>query len=78
MISGIVSMPLAARVHFANDLASGSGCSRGARPRDAVVIDHNIAEPPWPNGQGVGLLIRRLWVRVPLGVNVFLARAYAH
>ena len=25
-------------------------------------------EPPWPNGQGVGLLIRRLWVRVPQGV----------
>ena len=24
--------------------------------------------PPWPNGQGVGLLIRRLWVRVPQGV----------
>ena len=22
-------------------------------------------KPPWPNGQGVGLLIRRLWVRVP-------------
>ena len=27
-----------------------------------------IAQPPWPNGQGVGLLIRRLWVRVPQGV----------
>ncbi len=25
-------------------------------------------QPPWPNGQGVGLLIRRLWVRVPQGV----------
>ena len=24
--------------------------------------------PPWPNGQGVGLLIRRLRVRVPPGV----------
>ena len=24
--------------------------------------------PPWPNGQGVGLLIRRLRVRVPQGV----------
>ena len=23
--------------------------------------------PPWPNGQGVGLLIRRLRVRVPQG-----------
>ena len=25
--------------------------------------------PPWPNGQGVGLLIRRLRVRVPQGVS---------
>ena len=25
--------------------------------------------PPWPNGQGVGLLIRRLRVRVPQGVT---------
>ena len=25
-------------------------------------------QPPWPNGQGVGLLIRRLRVRVPQGV----------
>ena len=24
--------------------------------------------PPWPNGQGVGFLIRRLRVRVPQGV----------
>ena len=28
--------------------------------------------PPWPNGQGVGLLIRRLRVRVPQGVFVLL------
>ena len=26
--------------------------------------------PPWPNGQGVGLLIRRLRVRVPQGVHI--------
>ena len=26
------------------------------------------SQPPWPNGQGVGLLIRRLRVRVPQGV----------
>ena len=26
-------------------------------------------QPPWPNGQGVGLLIRRLRVRVPQGVH---------
>ena len=28
------------------------------------------AWPPWPNGQGVGLLIRRLRARVPQGVNI--------
>ena len=28
--------------------------------------------PPWPNGQGVGLLIRRLWVRPTGGVLRFL------
>ena len=28
--------------------------------------------PPWPNGQGVGLLIRRLRVRVPQGVYLCL------
>ena len=28
-----------------------------------------LARPPWPNGQGVGPLIRRLWVRVPQGVS---------
>ena len=26
-------------------------------------------QPPWPNGQGVGPLIRRLRVRVPQGVH---------
>ena len=31
-----------------------------------------VAKPPWPNGQGVGPLIRRLWVRVPQGVSYFL------
>ena len=34
----------------------------GARP------PHLFRQPPWPNGQGVGLLIRRLRVRVPQGV----------
>ena len=29
---------------------------------------------PWPNGQGVGLLIRRLWVRVPQGMQFYVAR----
>ena len=31
--------------------------------------------PPWPNGQGVGLLIRRLRVRVPQGVFCFVGFA---
>ena len=33
--------------------------------------------PPWPNGQGVGLLIRRLRVRVPQGVFKYL-KLYAY
>ena len=35
-------------------------------------------EPPWPNGQGVGLLIRRLRVQVPQGVLLHQRRAAAH
>ena len=30
-----------------------------------------VTGPPWPNGQGVGPLIRRLRVRVPQGVSIF-------
>ena len=34
-----------------------------------IVMSGGLAqEPPWPNGQGVGPLIRRLQVRVPQGV----------
>ena len=44
-----------------------------------VICDvHNVrnhALPPWPNGQGVGLLIRRLRVRVPQGVHCMLESA---
>ena len=32
--------------------------------------------PPWPNGQGVGLLIRRLRVRVPQGVTGELRKVW--
>ena len=32
------------------------------------MLSRCLAGPPWPNGQGVGLLIRRLRVRVPQGV----------
>ena len=28
-----------------------------------------VTGPPWPNGQGVGPLIRRLWAQVPQGVG---------
>ena len=31
----------------------------------------HLCLPPWPNGQGVGLLIRRLRARVPQGVCSF-------
>jgi hypothetical protein len=34
------------------------------------------AERPWPNGQGVGLLIRRLRVRVPQGVTDYAAHTH--
>ena len=34
--------------------------------------------PPWPNGQGVGLLIRRLRVQVPQGVLLHEQDAAAH
>ena len=33
-----------------------------------------LNKPPWPNGQGVGLLIRRLRVRVPQGVRIIRER----
>ena len=29
-----------------------------------------VIKSPWPNGQGVGLLIRRLWARVPQGMSL--------
>ena len=42
-----------------------------------------VTLPPWPNGQGVGLLIRRLRVRVPQGVHwqaqgIHVSRARQH
>ena len=50
-------------------------------PKNSNVICyvHNLrnhALPPWPNGQGVGLLIRRLRVRVPQGVHCMLENAH--
>ena len=37
-------------------------------PSKFVTVPSDTQQPPWPNGQGVGLLIRRLRVRVPQGV----------
>ena len=31
-----------------------------------------VLKSPWPNGQGVGPLIQRLWVQVPLGMFAHL------
>ena len=43
----------------------------------AIVMSDSLAqEPPWPNGQGVGLLIRRLRVRVPQGVHIWTPGLY--
>jgi hypothetical protein len=39
-------------------------------------ISFPMTWPPWPNGQGVGLLIRRLRVRVPQGVIIWEFSAY--
>ena len=61
--------PLQARVRVGADNAKqhtfdGYQC-------DQCCLSQHI-RPPWPNGQGVGLLIRRLRVRVPQGV-IFVA-----
>ena len=42
-------------------------CGHG--PYAMTFAFNQYAWPPWPNGQGVGLLIRRLRVRVPQGVS---------
>ena len=47
-----------------SDYASSAGVSFDAPPSSPFAK----RMPPWPNGQGVGLLIRRLRVRVPQGV----------
>ena len=50
-----------------------AGGSRALRARGKLHVlsgsGRESEEPPWPNGQGVGLLIRRLRVRVPQGVH---------
>ena len=42
------------------------------------IIAAGMHQPPWPNGQGVGLLIRRLRVRVPQGVHLDLRLPSVH
>ena len=46
------------------------GCLWGARLLRQRLLEGVPPRPPWPNGQGVGPLIRRLRVRVPQGVFV--------
>ena len=56
---------------LSND-ANALGTDRAKTSRGPTA-NHDMEErqqqtwPPWPNGQGIGLLIRRLWVRVPQG-----------
>ena len=38
----------------------------------------NGTQPPWPNGQGVGLPIRRLRARVPQGVYCHAGKHHSH
>ena len=47
------------------------------KQREKEIWDHATCSSqwPWPNGQGVGLLIRRLRVRVPQGVLLVGGRA---
>ena len=56
--------PRNAREGSARDTAGGGR----SRVRGHAGSATEKAEPPWPNGQGVGPLIRRLRVRVPQGV----------
>ena len=62
-------------------------CGVNSMPKVDDLIEGLSAHlPPWPNGQGVGLLIRRLRVRVPQGVLIvsrmieryFVARSSRH
>ena len=59
-----------------------AGGSRELRARRKLHVvsgsGRECEEPPWPNGQGVGLLIRRLRVQVPQGVLLHQYRVAAH
>ena len=46
-------------------ICNGSG-------KTIVLISMGVCLPQWPNGEGIGLLNRRLWVRVLPGVFFFL------
>ena len=46
-----------------------SPCHRSNAALETILHVLGSSKPPWPNGQGVGLLIRRLWARVPQGVT---------
>ena len=53
--------------HRLRDLIDAIHCSLSLS-RFGCCDAKNKAQPPWPNGQGVGPRIRRLRVRVPQGV----------
>ena len=53
--------------------ASASGhlvpcCPDVMMSSDWIAWKRKQFKSPWPNGQGVGLLIQRLWVQVPQGI----------
>ena len=50
--------------------AAGELPPRGKIYLQSFIEGQPMYVPPWPNGQGVGLLIRRLRVRVPQGVSL--------
>ena len=58
-----------------------AGGSRALRARGKLHVlsgsGRESEEPPWPNGQGVGLLIRRLRVRVPHWASILQRHALA-
>ena len=53
------------------ELCTGRGLATTIKDSAAAIgaLIYRAHVPPWPNGQGVGLLIQRLWVRVPQGVT---------
>ena len=51
---------------------AGAVLEQQAKLPDLSGVFPFAARPPWPNGQGVGLLLRRLRARVPQGVQFLI------